>query len=155
MMSGRFRILRAQVPDKDLARQAIVEVHGRTLGDTNTLVDFLADPTRYLLLAIEGDRVVGSLNGYALRPPHRPEPQFLLYEVDVRPECRNQGAGKALVERFILEARAAGAFEVWVVTNQSNAAAMAMHSSCGLHCEHSDDVVLNILLNEGNARNRD
>jgi GNAT superfamily N-acetyltransferase len=77
------------------------------------VAEFLADSARYLLLATEQDRVLGSLNGYALRHLYRREPQFLLYEIDVRPECRNRGIGKALVESFMDEARAAAAFEVW------------------------------------------
>jgi hypothetical protein len=42
------------------------------------------------------------------------------------------------VKAFISEARAAGAFEVWVITNQSNAADMAMYAACGLRRENPD-----------------
>jgi GNAT superfamily N-acetyltransferase len=106
----------------------------------------LSDPARYLLLAIEGDRVAGSLSGYALQPPHRREPQFLLYAIDVRSKSRNRGIGKALVKAFIVEARAAGAFEVWVLTKQSNSRAMAMYAHCGLRRENDDDVLLTLPL---------
>jgi ribosomal protein S18 acetylase RimI-like enzyme len=143
-----FTILRASTAEVGLARQAIVEVDGRTVLDDVSLVEFLSDPARYLLLAIESGRVVGSLNGYSLQRTYRREPQFLLYEVGVRPECRNRGVGTALVARFVGEARAAGAFEVWVVTSPSNEAAMAMYERCGLSRENHDDVavVLNIAL---------
>jgi len=40
------------------------------------------------------------------------------------------------VKAFISEARAAGAFEVWVITNQSNAADIAMYAACGLRREN-------------------
>jgi ribosomal protein S18 acetylase RimI-like enzyme len=146
-----FKILRASTAEVGLARQAVVEVDGRTVLDEVALVDFLSDPARYLLLAIEGGRVVGSLNGYSLRRTYRREPQFLLYEVGVRQECRNRGVGKALVARFVREARAAGAFEVWVVTSPVNEAAMAMYERCGLGRETKNDVavVLNIALSGG------
>ena len=110
----QVRIFRAQLCDSALARQAVSEVHGRKIFDESAVADFLSDSSRYLLLATEQDRVLGSLNGYALRHLYRPEPQFLLYEIDVRPECRNRGIGKALVESFVGEAKAADAFEVWV-----------------------------------------
>jgi ribosomal protein S18 acetylase RimI-like enzyme len=144
-------ILRASTAEVGLARQAIVEVDGRTVLDEVALVEFLSDPGRYLLIAIESGRVVGSLNGYRLQRTYRREPQFLLYEVGVRPECRNRGVGKALVARFVREARAAGAFEVWVITSPSNEAAMAMYERCGLGRETQDDVavVLNIALSGG------
>ena len=143
-----IKIWRASKADLVLARQAVVEVDGRTVQDEAALIEFLSDQARYLLLAIENERVVGTLNGYALQRPHRHEPQFLLYEVGVRPECQNRGIGKALVARFIREARDAGAFEVWVITSPSNRAAVAMYEACGLSCETPDvaAVVLNVTL---------
>ena len=149
-----FTILRASSADLGLARQAIVEVDGRTALDETALAEFISDLARYLLLAIEGGRVIGSLNGYALQRPYRREPQFLLYEVGVRPECRNRGVGKALVAKFISEARTAGAFEVWVITSEANEAAMAMYESCGLSRETQNDVavMLNMALSGGKRK---
>jgi ribosomal protein S18 acetylase RimI-like enzyme len=150
--AGTFTILRAGQADTRLASEAVVGVHERTPCDEAALADFLSDPANYLLLAVEGDRVVGSLNGYALRPLHRREQQFLLYEIDVRPECQNRGIGTALVGKFIAEARAAGAFEVWVLTNQSNASAMAVYTRCGLRRENPDDVMLSLALDDGEKK---
>lgn len=141
-----FTIIRASGATEDLAREAIVELHGRALMDETAIADFLRDPTHYLLLALEGQRVIGSLVGYSLQHPHRCDPQFLLYEIDVRPERRNRGVGTALVERFIAQARAVGAFEVWVLTNESNRAATAMYSRCGLTRPNRDDVMLSSTL---------
>ena len=139
-------ILRAGSGDADLARQAIAEVHGRVPVDETALIKFLREPHNYLLLALDGPRVVGSLRGYAFQPPHRREPQFLLYEIDVLPDWRNRGIGKALVEKFLGEARDAGAFEVWVLTNQSNEAVMKLYASCGFHRKNQDDAMLSVLL---------
>ncbi|HLW97363.1 MAG TPA: GNAT family N-acetyltransferase [Candidatus Acidoferrales bacterium] len=149
-----FTILRATSANLGLARQAITEVDGRTVLDEAALVEFISDPARYLLLVIESGRVIGSLNGYALQRPYRREPQFLLYEVGVRPECRNRGVGKALVAKFISEARSAGAFEVWVITSETNEAAMAMYESCGLGRETQDEVaaMLNMALSGGKQK---
>jgi|HubBroStandDraft_1064217.scaffolds.fasta_scaffold300656_2 ribosomal protein S18 acetylase RimI-like enzyme len=152
MPDQTFTIVRARAADARFARQAIVELHAREPFDEAALADFLTDPTCYLFLALEGDRVVGSLNGYSLRHPNRREPAFLLYEIDVRPECWNRGIGKALVARFTAEARAAGAFEVWVVTNQSNARAMAMYTRCGLSRENDDDVMLALTFSDGRSK---
>jgi ribosomal protein S18 acetylase RimI-like enzyme len=152
MNDDTFTIVRASAADADLARQAMVELHERTPLDESALVAFLSDPANYLLLALEGGRVVGSLNGYALRHPHRHEPAFLLYEIDVRSECRNRGIGTALVESFVAQGRAEGAFEVWVVTNQSNPAAMAMYSQCGLRRPNPDDVMMELTLGSDISR---
>src|SRR3954470_12223721 len=124
-------VRRATADDLRLARQAVAEVHGRAPIDDAALAAFLAEPSRYLLLAIDAGRVVGSLHGHALRHPHRAAPQFLVYEIDVRPECRNRGVGGSLLAAFTAEARAAGAFEQWVLTSRSNVAAMAMYRAAG------------------------
>ena len=89
---------------------------------------------------------MGSLNGFALRAPQGPEPQFLLYKIDVQPDRRNRGIGWALVEAFITEARAAGTFEVWVPTNQSNQAVPAAIRPLRLRREAHDDVMLSLKL---------
>lgn len=141
-----LRIFRAGGGDAALARQAVTEVHGHAAVDESALASFLNDPASFLLLAVEGDFVLGSLRGYMLRSPNRPEPQFLLYELDVKPEYRRRGIGSALVKAFTREARNAGAYKQWVVTNESNLAAMATYRSCGYERASGakDDVVLHV-----------
>jgi len=143
-----FTIVRATTTDVDVerAREAMLELHERKAFDHDAMLKFLADPANYLFLAFEGERVAGSLFGYSLVHPPMREPQFLLYEIDVRPQSRRRGIGKALVQAFVTAARAAGAFEVWVITNQSNTAAMAMYAACGLRRENPDDVMLALSL---------
>lgn len=139
-------ILRAKRADLELARQAITEIHGRPQVDDAALADFLSRPSSYLLLASEGGRAVGSLSGHAILHAYRSQPQFILYEIDVLPKWRNRGIAKALVERFTAEARASGAFEVWVLANQSNEAAMALYHSAGFRRQHHDDVMFSLAL---------
>jgi len=136
-----FRTLRVTAHDLDLARQAIRDVHERAEPSEEALRAFLADDARYLFVALHEGRVAGSLNGYALRRPYREEPQFLLYEIDVRPEARRLGVGRALTEAFRAAAEAAGAYEIWVLTNASNRAAMGLYEACGMVRENRDDVM--------------
>jgi ribosomal protein S18 acetylase RimI-like enzyme len=146
MTNHELHIVRAGVADLALAIEAVREVHEREPFDREAVEEFLADSALYLFLALEHGRVAGSLNGYALKHPHRREPAFFLYEIDVREECRNRGIGKALVNRFVAEARSAGAFEVWVLTNQSNGLAMTMYQHCGLSRPNVDDVMWELML---------
>lgn len=141
---ARLKVLRATRESLALALVAVAEVHGRSPCDDAAVAEFVADPNRWLLLAVQGGRVIGSLNGHALRHPHRREPQFLLYEIDVRPEARRRGVGTALVRAFVDGAREAGAFEVWIPTNESNAAAMALYERCGMRRKNRDDVLWSI-----------
>jgi ribosomal protein S18 acetylase RimI-like enzyme len=151
MLNPKIAFLRATDSDFDLARQAVSELNLATSRyrlplNHLALRTFLADPRHYLLLAVEEDRVVGSLYGYALRHPYRNEPQFFLYGIDVRPECRNRGIGTGLVDYFIAEARQASAFEVWVLTDEANQPALAIYSRCGLRRLGTGEVMLELAL---------
>jgi ribosomal protein S18 acetylase RimI-like enzyme len=137
-------VFRASATDAELARIALAEVHERKSVEETAITAFLNDSSCFLFLAVENGKVLGSLNGYALRHPNRPQPQFLLYEIDVRPDCRRRGVGLALVNAFTDAARAAGAFEVWVVSNESTPAALALYRKCRYRRDNEDDVMLSI-----------
>jgi ribosomal protein S18 acetylase RimI-like enzyme len=133
MIDADTVVMRATNSDFELARQAVKDVYlatsqHRTSLDETALREFLSDGRKYLILATRKGKVVGTLYGYALSHPHRPEPQFFLYGIDVRPEHRNQGIGTALVRQFVIEAKRVKAFEVWVLTDEANRSAMAMYA---------------------------
>ena len=137
---------RATANDFDLARAAIAEVHQRVPVDEPALAAFLASPACYLFVSVVAGEVVGSLNGYSLLSPGKRQPQFLLYELDVRKQWRRRGFGAALVNAFVSAARVSGANEVWVLTNDSNEAATAVYRRCGLSRRNQDDVMFSIFL---------
>jgi GNAT superfamily N-acetyltransferase len=139
-----FAIRRAGAADLALAREVLVEIDGRTVSGDTPMLELLSDPLWYLLLAEADGHAVGGLWGCALRRAHRPEPEFMLYEMAVREAYWNQGIGRGLVKAFMAEARKAGAHEVWVLTNQSNARAMAMYARAGMTRPNPDDVMLSV-----------
>ena len=140
-------VRRATLADAEAARRALAEVNLRAVNDA-AVQEFLRDPSCYLFLAESDGAPVGALNGYALRRPFRPEPQFLLYEVDVSRDWQSQGIGKKLVTAFLEEARRSGAFELWVLTDRSNHPAVRMYAQCGLREENpaAHTIMMNILL---------
>ena len=87
---------------------------------------------------------MGSLSAHAIERMHRRGDELLLYELDVRPECRGRGVGRALVAAFVEMARGSDAREVWVLTNASNAAAMRLYQSCGFRRVNTDDVMMQL-----------
>jgi ribosomal protein S18 acetylase RimI-like enzyme len=141
-----LKIIRADVNHIDLAMDAIQKIHSRKGASVSTIRSFLQRPENILLLACQGDQVIGSLNGYSLGHPDRQSPQFLLYEIDVLPLFQKKGVGQALVKAFVDLARYSQVFEVWVLTNASNEAAMKMYLKCGFKQKNKDDVKLNIML---------
>jgi ribosomal protein S18 acetylase RimI-like enzyme len=114
--------------------------------DDNALREFLGDRRKYLMLATRQGKVLGSLYGYALSHPHRAEPQFFLYGIDVRPEHRNQGIGTALVRQFVIEAKREKAFEVWVLTDEANRSAIAMYAHAGFQRRGLGEAMLELAL---------
>ena len=152
MQQHPITVRRLRDLDANLARKALTEVNGRMVNE-GAMQEFLRDPSCCLLVAESNGAPVGALNGYALRRPYRPEPQFLLYEIDVRRGWQNQGIGKELVSAFVEEARRNGAFEVWVLTDRGNEAAVRVYGQCGLSQENpgANTVMMNILLDRGRA----
>ena len=127
----------------DLARQATrINDEGDGDFDPAAMAEFLADRDCFLIVAVENGVVVGTLDGYALRQPHTRRPQFLLYEIDVVPECRRRGIGRALVDAFAAEARQRDADVVWVLTHRSNAAAVALYRSSGFAPDERSDTAM-------------
>jgi GNAT superfamily N-acetyltransferase len=92
---------------------------------------FLADPDNLLLLASYDSQWCGALTGYRLQRLDQHRAGVLLYEVDVLEPFRRRGVGRALVEAIKAWAAEVGAFEVWVLTEQSNAPAKALYRSAG------------------------
>ena len=84
----------------------------------------------HLLLAVEGDEVVGFVSGVETTHPDKGTEMFL-YELSVGEPHRRQGIGKALVDALAALARERGCYGMWVGTEAENAAALATYRSAG------------------------
>jgi len=92
---------------------------------------FLNDPHNALFVAFLKDRAVGFLTANLLQRFDKRGAEVLLYEIGVHEDFRQIGVGKALIKEVKLWAKDAGADEVWVLTNRSNTAAVALYQSMG------------------------
>jgi len=136
-----FDIMRVTPGNLKFAREAIGEIHGRPIESDDVVTAFLRDDNILMFVALEDERVVGSVYGYRLRNPHTVKPQYYLYEVDVREDMRRCGIGLALVDAFTEATRSAGACEVWVGTEAVNAPALSLYERAGYAIEE-DHVVM-------------
>jgi len=109
-------------------------------------MEFVSDPNNILIAAKAAERIVGLLIAHRLARLDSQRAQVLLYEIDVHPDFRQRGIASAMVERLKEVARQMGAFEVWVVTNTSNEAAMQLYRSTGGLSKHDDNVVFEFKL---------
>lgn len=102
---------------------------------------FLADVRNVAYGAYDGDVAVGYVRAALLTRPDDVRPQVFLYDVGVDEGARRRGHGGALVRALLEECRAIGASEAFVLTNRSNAAAMALYASTGAVSDAGDDEV--------------
>jgi ribosomal protein S18 acetylase RimI-like enzyme len=92
---------------------------------------FLNGERNHLLVAFDRDEPVGLLLAYELLRRHGDDPKLHLYELGVREDYRRRGVGRQLVESLAELARAHGATRAFVITDESNRAAMAFYASVG------------------------
>ena len=101
----------------------------------------LADERTIFLAALDEDVPVGFVLAYELPRRHGDASILFVYEIDVRADRRRGGVGTALMRELATLARARGIREGFVLTEESNAAAMAFYASLGAERPHADDVM--------------
>lgn len=93
--------------------------------------EFLVDPRHRLVVALDGDLVIGFVSAVIYVHPDKPAPELWINEIGVAPTHHRQGIGKALTQAILEEAKRSGCSEAWVLTYRSNLPAMAMYKSAG------------------------
>ena len=99
--------------------------------DPEYMRTFLADDRHYFVAAYLDEQPVGYIFGYLVARFDGRRPSMFVYEVAVVEEHRRQGIGRALIEEVKRLAKADGCGKMFVPTNRSNEAAMALYRSTG------------------------
>jgi ribosomal protein S18 acetylase RimI-like enzyme len=87
---------------------------------------YLAEPTTLMLVALDGDLVVGQCAAVIHRHPDKPTGLYV-DELGVAPGWQRQGIGTELMRRILDEGRARGCEEAWLGTEPDNIAANALY----------------------------
>jgi ribosomal protein S18 acetylase RimI-like enzyme len=93
--------------------------------------EFLDDARHRLVVALDGDLVVGFVSAVIYLHPDKPAPELWINEIGVAPTHQRQGIGKMLLQSILENARGSGCTEAWVLTDRENIPAMAMYKSVG------------------------
>ncbi len=109
--------------------------------DARATREFLNDPRHHIAVALDGDTVVGFASGVHYVHPDKPRPEFWINEVGVVESHRRRGAGKAVIEALLGEAKRLGCSEAWVLTDRANDAGMALYRSTGAEYEPQDSTM--------------
>jgi len=97
---------------------------------------FLVTAGHHLLIAFDGQTPAGFVSGVELTHPDKGTEMFL-YELAVDEPFRRRGIGRALVEALIRIARDRGCYDMWVLTDDDNEAALATYRTSGTSAESS------------------
>jgi ribosomal protein S18 acetylase RimI-like enzyme len=98
---------------------------------TRATTAFLADERHHLLIGYAGDRPAGFVTAVELLHPDKPQPEMFLYELGVDPAYRRHGVATALMERLVELCHERGCGEMFVLTDEDNAAAEATYRKAG------------------------
>lgn len=98
--------------------------------DPALLDAYLRDPNHLLIVALDGDLVVGQCGAAILRHPHKPA-DFFVDELFTAPSHQRQGIGAGLLEAMLAWARELGHTEAWLTTDMENGPANALYGKLG------------------------
>jgi ribosomal protein S18 acetylase RimI-like enzyme len=91
---------------------------------------FLRTRTHHLLIAYRSGRPLGFVTAVEMTHPDKGAEMFV-YELSVAPEDRRQGVAKALLRDLTVLARERGCYDMWVLADQDNVAALNLYGSTG------------------------
>ncbi len=95
------------------------------------LLEMLSKDDFHVIVALNDGKLLGGLTGYELPMYKRPVREMFLYEIAVKPEFREKGIAKALIERLKQICKEKGIEEMYVGTSTPNTAAMALYAATG------------------------
>jgi aminoglycoside 6'-N-acetyltransferase I len=98
--------------------------------DPRWAAEFMADPRHHLVLALDGDLVVGMASAVHYVHPDKP-PELWVNEVGVAPTHQNQGIGRRMMLALFAHGRTLGCTEAWLGTEETNTAARRMYAAVG------------------------
>ena len=92
--------------------------------------EFLADDRHHLVVALEGDVVVGFASAVHYVHPDK-GPELWINEVGVAPTHQGRGIGRQVMAAILARGRALRCSEAWVGTEETNAPARKLYRASG------------------------
>lgn len=91
---------------------------------------FLADPRHHLIVAAEGDLIVGFVSAVDYIHPDKPA-ELWINETGVAPGHQGRGIAGRMLRAMLAHGRTLGCAVAWVLTDETNEAANALYRSVG------------------------
>jgi len=127
---------RVAAGDEKLFEQIAPDVFDEPV-DAERLVAYLATPEHLMVLAFDGDTVVGQCAGIVHRHPDKPT-ELYVDEVGTASTHRRQGIARQMLAELFDWGRELGCEEAWLGTERDNDAANALYRS---HAPIEDEAI--------------
>ncbi len=92
--------------------------------------EFFADPRHHLVVALDGELVVGMASAVHYVHPDKPA-ELWINEVAVAPTHSGRGLGRQIVSTLVAHGKSLGCREAWVLTSPTNEPAKRMYRAAG------------------------
>jgi ribosomal protein S18 acetylase RimI-like enzyme len=145
LRTARVEIRRLERGDEEVVRALTDRGRYESLS-REAATRLLAEERNVLLVAQVEAEPVGFVLAYELQRRHGPEHSLFVYEIEVDERHGRQGVGRALMSALFELARARGIGDAFVITDESNAGAMAFYESFGATRQLQNDVVFDFRL---------
>ena len=129
MPADAFTIVRIGAADQLRFAAIAPDVFDEAI-DTGRLKAYLAAPGHIMVLAFEGDLVVGQCAGVIHHHPDKPT-ELYIDEVGVTPALRRRGIARRMLDEAFAWGRSQGCEEAWVGTEPDNEAAIGLYRGFG------------------------
>ncbi|HEY7501914.1 MAG TPA: GNAT family N-acetyltransferase [Vicinamibacterales bacterium] len=93
--------------------------------------EFLRDPRHHIVVAIDGDVVVGFASAVHYVHPDKPSPELWINELGVVSSHQRRGIATAVLQKLLGHARELGCAAAWVLTERANEGAIRLYASSG------------------------
>ena len=91
---------------------------------------YLAEPVNLMILAVDGDLVVGQAAAVIHKHPDKPD-ELYIDEVGVSPDWRRRGLARRMMEALFALGRSRGCQASWLGTEDDNLPARRLNESFG------------------------
>ncbi|WP_421791084.1 GNAT family N-acetyltransferase [Hyphobacterium sp.] len=99
--------------------------------DPATARAFLANPDNRLIVARDGELIIGFVSATRLIHPDKPGGELFIQEVGTAPDYQRKGVASALMRALFEEARAMGCKLAWLAVDTDNEGALAFYEAIG------------------------
>jgi ribosomal protein S18 acetylase RimI-like enzyme len=136
-MSGTIEVRRVGPDEAGLLARYDEDIFDEAV-EPAYLATYLAQPQNMLIVALDGDLVVGQCQAMVHTHPDQP-PTLYLDNLGVAPSHQRRGIARRLVTEMMAWGRERGCAEAWVATEPDNEPARALYAA--LKGEPVQDVV--------------